>query len=260
MAKNILIPALVPKIISETSDYLVIDKPAGLAVHAGGNLKEPTLADWLLAAYPDIKDVGDDPVRPGIVHRLDKEVSGLMVIAKNQPSFNSLKNQFKERTVKKEYTALVHGQISPEWGEIAFPITRSQDGYKMAALPLGSEELLSRRHPRNRDQGNIDSWIKSKAALTEFETIKKLVNFTLLKVGIKTGRTHQIRVHFFALGHPLVGDPLYFTRKTAEKNKKINLGRIFLVADHLIFRDLQGAEQEFSLELPEELQAALPKN
>lgn len=260
MAKAVLAPELVPEIIAETPEYLVINKPAGLAVHAGGNLKEPTLADWLLANYKKIKNVGDDPIRPGLVHRLDKEVSGLMVIAKTQKSFDNLKNQFKEREVNKEYIALVHGRVAKDFGEINFPITRSQEGYKMAALPSGSEALLRRRHPKERDQGNIESWLKSRAALTEFEVLKRFVNYTLLRVSIKTGRTHQIRVHFFALGYPLVGDNLYCTKKTEMKNKKLNLGRVFLVADHLSFRDLKGETQDFKIDLPEELKAAMPRN
>lgn len=260
MVKTVLAPKLIPKIIASTPEYLLIDKPAGLAVHAGGNLKEPTLADWLIANYQKIKNVGDDPVRPGLVHRLDKEVSGLMVIAKTQASFDNLKNQFQERKVIKEYVALVYGRMTKDYGEINFPITRSQSGYKMAALPSGNENLFFRRHPKNRDQGNISSWLKSRAALTEFEVLKKFINYTLLRVAIKTGRTHQIRVHFFASGYPLVGDNLYCTKKTELKNKKLNLGRIFLVADHLSFRDLKGAVQDFRIDLPLELEAALPRN
>ncbi|MFA5184695.1 MAG: RNA pseudouridine synthase [Patescibacteria group bacterium] len=249
-----------PEVVSETNDYLVINKPAGLAVHAGGNLTEPTLVDWLVAHYPKIKRVGDDPIRPGLVHRLDRDVSGLMVIAKSQASFASLKNQFKDREVNKEYIALVHGQLIPEEGAIDFPITRSRSGHKMAALPAGTEELLLRRHPRGRDQGNIESWLKSRAALTEFTVLKRFVNYSLLRVRIKTGRTHQIRVHFFALGYPLVGDSLYYTKKTKEKNKKMSLGRVFLVADRLSFHDLAGQKQNFSLDLPTELAAALPQH
>jgi len=260
MSKKVLAPELTPEIIADTPEYLVINKPAGLAVHAGGNLNEPTLADWLLANYKKIKDVGDDPIRPGLVHRLDKEVSGLMVIAKTQASFDNLKNQFKERLVTKEYVALVHGQVSHDVGTINFPITRSKDGYKMAALPSGSEELLLRRHPKGRDQGNIESWLKSRAALTEFEVLQKFVNYTLLKVKIKTGRTHQIRVHFFALGHPLVGDTLYHRKKTDIKNKKFNLNRVWLVANHLSFSDLEGTVQNFKIDLPPELKESLPRN
>lgn len=248
------------EIIAETKDYLVINKPAGLAVHGGGNLQGPTLADWLIKNYPKIEKVGDDPIRPGLVHRLDKEVSGLMVIAKTNKSFASLKDQFKNREIVKEYLALVYGRPSNDEGVIDFPITRSSEGYKMAALPNNASELLNRRRPKDRDQGNIESWLKSRAALTEFETIQKFINYTLLRVKIKTGRTHQIRVHFFAYGHPLVGDELYCTKKTREKNKKLQLNRVFLVACHLKFQDLNGQTQEFKLDLPPELEERLPRH
>lgn len=257
---SILPDDLTPKIISETKDYLVINKPAGLAVHQGGNLKEATLADWLINQYPEITKVGEDPVRPGIVHRLDKEVSGLMVIAKNNDSFFNLKEQFKSRTINKEYQALVHGRILNDGGTIDFPITRSKSGHKMAALPAGSSDLLIRRHPKQRDQGNIKSWFKSREAVTEFSVLKKFVNFALLRVKIKTGRTHQIRVHFFAYGHPLVGDNLYYTKKTREKNLKINLGRVWLVADRLEFTDDKNQRLKFEINLPQELKNSLPRN
>ena len=249
-----------PIIISETDDYLVINKPAGLAVHGGGNLKEATLADWLVFSYPKIKTVGDDQTRPGLVHRLDKDVSGLMVVAKTTASFDALKSQFKDREVNKEYTALVHGQIVKDEDIIDFPIVRSQAGYKMAAVPAGAEDLLTKSKPQGRDQGNISSWFKSRTALTEFDVIQRFVNYTLLHIKIKTGRTHQIRVHFFAYGHPLVGDDLYQNKKSKSKNKKLQLGRVFLVADHLNFRDLQGKIQKFKIDLPAELQSFLPRH
>ncbi len=249
-----------PTIIAETTDYLVINKPAGLAVHGGGNLTEPTLADWLIAKYPKIKTVGDDPARPGLVHRLDKDVSGLMVIAKNNKSFASLKGQFKDREVNKEYLALVHGRLANDSGVIDFPITRSQSGYKMAAIPTNASDLLNRRHPKYRDQGNIESWFKSRQALTEFTVLQRFVNYTLVRVNIKTGRTHQIRVHFFAYGHPLAGDDLYSTKKTEVKNKKLNLGRVFLTAVHLEFQDLSGKKLNFEIGLPQELSSALPRH
>jgi len=255
-----LIFTTVPEIISETDDYLVINKPAGLAVHGGGNLTEPTLADWLINYYPKIKKVGDDSVRPGIVHRLDKEVSGLMVIAKNQKSVTALKEQFKSREIVKEYLALVYGQVANDEGLIDFPIKRSQTGHKMAALPRNTEELLIRHNPKNRDKGIIGGFFKARTALTEFSVVKRFVNYTLLQVKIKTGRTHQIRVHLFAYGHPLAGDNLYYTKKSALKNKKIALGRVFLVANHLAFTDLEGKPHKFSLALPPELLEKLPKN
>ena len=247
-------------IIYEDDSCLVINKPAGLAVHGGGNIKEETLVDWLLVKYPEIKNVGDDPIRPGIVHRLDMDVSGLMVIAKNEESFQNLKQQFKERKTLKEYSALVFGKVSKEGDLIDFPIKRSKDGNKMAALPKNTEDLLIRRTPKSRDKGNIGGFFKSREAITEFTVIKRFVNFTLLKIKIKTGRTHQIRVHFFAYGHPLVGDDLYFTKKTKDKNAKINLGRVFLVADRLSFIDSSGQRKDFSIDLPVELINKLPKN
>ena len=242
-----------PEIIATHNDYLVINKPAGLAVHGGGNLREKTLADWLLANYPELSTVGEDSARPGIVHRLDKEVSGLMVVAKNNNSFFSLKDQFKQRSVIKEYLALVHGRIENDQGVINFSIVRSRDGYRMAALPAGTENLLSRHQPRQRDQGNIDAWFKARPAETEFSVLTRFINYTLLRVQIKTGRTHQIRVHFFALGHPLVGDQLYGSKTFQAKNQKINLGRIWLLADRLSFSDLKGGRQSFSLPIPSDL-------
>lgn len=241
------------KIIFENSDYLVIDKPAGLAVHGGGNIKEKTLADWLIDNYPEIASVGEDSLRPGIVHRLDKEVSGLMVVARNNDSFNHLKNQFKDRDINKEYVALAHGQTANDFGTINFPIKRAKDGYKMAAMPLNTFDLLSRRHPTSRDQGNLDGIFKAREAITEYSVIKKFINYTLLDVKILTGRTHQIRVHFFALGHPLVGDSLYYNKKSKVQNQKINLGRIFLFAKALSFKDRQGETHHFEINMPQEL-------
>lgn len=249
-----------PEIIFEDNNYLVINKPADLIVHGGPGITEITLADLLIEKYPEILEVGEDKLRPGIVHRLDKEVSGLMVIAKNNESFNNLKEQFKDRDVNKTYLALVHGKIEKDYDDIIFPIKRAKEGYKMAALPMNVENLLVRRSPKSRDKGNIEGLFKARAASTSFKVIKRFINFTYLEVNIKTGRTHQIRVHFSAYGHPLVGDNLYYTKKSKEKNKKINLGRVFLVASQLSFSDLNGAKKTFNLELPKELENYLPKN
>lgn len=249
-----------PEIIFENENLIVINKPAGLAVHPAASIKKATLRDWLLKNYPDIISVGEDESRPGIVHRLDMDVSGLMVIAKHQKSYENLKKQFQEREVTKMYTALVHGQVSKEGDVIDFHIKRSKDGYKMAAMPKNTEDLLIRRRPKNRDQGNLTGFFKSKDALTEFEVKKRFVNYSLLKVKITTGRTHQIRVHLYAYGHPLAGDPLYFTKKTKVKNAKLALNRIFLYADHLSFTDLNKEQLKFDLDMPTELKNKLPKN
>ncbi len=246
-----------PEIIYEDENYLVINKPAGLIVHGGPGIKEATLTDWLISYWPKIKSVGDDHSRPGLVHRLDKEVSGLMVVAKTQESFLDLKQQFKDREINKHYLALAHGQLEPASGEINFAIKRSSRGHKMAALPLNTESLLSRQRPRGRDKGNIEGYFQARPARTEFQVIKRFANYSLAEVKIETGRTHQIRVHFLALGHPLAGDPLYYNKASQGRNRKLNLGRIFLVANRLSFKDLSGKLKEFEIGLPEELKKKL---
>lgn len=248
-----------PIIIFENNDYLVLNKPAGLIVHGGTGIDEPVLTDWLRERYPEIENVGDDPIRPGIVHRLDKEASGLMIVAKNQKAFDYFKKQFQKRKIVKKYTALTHGKISKDEDLIAFPIKRSKDGYKMAALPVSSETISDKNKPSNRDRGTLRAQEESKEAITEFSVLYRYINYTLLDVKIKTGRTHQIRVHFYAYGHPLVGDPLYWTKKTKVKNEKLNLGRIFLVARELNFKDLDGEKQSFTIDLPKDLQSFLDK-
>lgn len=227
------------KIIDETDEWLIINKPAGLIVHGTTGY---ALADWLKTEYPEIKKIGDDPARPGIVHRLDKDVSGLMVIAKTQKSFNHLKKQFQNRAIIKEYTALVHGKIQKDSSTINFPIKRAKNGYKMAALP---QTVMGKPATTGR------------SAETEFQIITRLINYTLLKVKIKTGRTHQIRVHLAAYGHPVVGDKIYGTTKTKVQNKKLGLNRIFLTADHLSFTSLAGKQINFKIGLTEELKNIL---
>ncbi|MEK7202700.1 MAG: RluA family pseudouridine synthase [Patescibacteria group bacterium] len=230
-------------ILAETKEYIVINKPAGLVVH-GKTSDTITLSDILADQYPKLIKVGDDPDRPGIVHRLDKDVSGLMVIAKTQDSFDNLKNQFKQRKIIKKYTALVYGQINLDSGAISFPIRRSQIGFKMAALPL-----------TKKGQPNQDG----RLAITEFSVLKNFINYTLLKIKIKTGRTHQIRVHLSAYDHPIVGDDIYGTVKTRAQNKKIGLNRIFLIADELSFIDIAGNEQKFAIPMTDQLKNLLEK-
>lgn len=232
-------PGLPVEIIDETPEFIIINKPAGLAVHGAAGW---TLADWLKNKYPKIKKVGEGPDRPGLVHRLDKNVSGLMVIAKTQPSFNHLKKQFQDRTIAKEYTALVHGRIQREASTINFPIKRARDGYKMAALPqtIKGEPTAAGR-----------------LAETEFRIITRLINYTLLKIKIKTGRTHQIRVHLAAYDHPVVGDNTYGTARTRKQNQRLGLNRIFLIADHLSFIGLTGEKKDYKIGLTEELKNIL---
>jgi 23S rRNA pseudouridine1911/1915/1917 synthase len=203
---------------------------------------ETSLAEILAKKYPEIKTVGDKPEqRPGIVHRLDKEASGLIVVARTQKMFNHLKKQFKAHTINKEYLALAHGRIDRDCDEINFPITRSKNTERMSAIPSIIKGLPT---------------TDGKLAATEFEVVKRFVNFTLLKVKIHTGRTHQIRVHLFAYNHPLVGDPLYFSKKQKRKYDDL-LGRLFLHSAELSFIDLQKQEQTFKIDLPDRLKKFL---
>ena len=232
------------EIIDKTKEFLIINKPAHLTVHGANHIKSITLVDLLLKKFPSLKKIGEDPARPGIVHRLDKEVSGLMVIPRTQDSFDNIKMQFQKRIVKKTYTALVYGAINKEADEIKFPIKRSADGFKMAAIP-----------ETNKKKINLDGRI----SITEFRILKHFINYTLLQIRIKTGRTHQIRVHLLAYGHPIVGDNLYNTKKTREQNTKLNLNRLFLVANKLSFTDLKGKLCEYVIDLPLELTNFLKK-
>lgn len=222
-----------PKIIAETPDYIVVEKPTGMLSHPTMAGETDTLADFITNKFPEVKKVGEDSARPGIVHRLDREASGLMVVARTQKMFVHLKEQFKNRTIEKEYTALVHDPVARNWGEINFPIARSETSARMAALP---------------SQAGNDA----KEAKTEFLVEQQFVNFSLLKVKIHTGRMHQIRVHFLAYDHPLVGDPLYFQKKQKRVWDK-KLGRLFLHSTKLGFTDLEGVKQTFESPLPKEL-------
>lgn len=220
------------EIIYEDKNFLVINKPAGLLVHPTPGQKEKTLVNQLLYYFPALKDVGEDKMRPGLVHRLDRDVSGLMVIAKNQTAFLALKKQFQTRKIKKEYLALVYGRVNREEGVIDFPMARSKAGLFVA-------------RPKNQE---------GEEAITHYKVIKYLKNYTLLQIRTLTGRTHQIRVHLKALGYPIVGDQLYKNRKLKEK---IKLERIFLHATFLGFFDLEDKWREFKKEMPSELEKVM---
>lgn len=205
-------------VFHEEADFIVVNKPAGLVVHQAEGHKTPdTLANGLLARYPEIGKVGDDPVRPGIVHRLDADVSGVMVVARTQDMFDRLKQQFKVHAVEKEYVAVVQGKVSPPSGIIEFAVARK--GARMVARPKGAE---------------------GKRAVTEYETMTtgQQDNRTTLRIRTRTGRTHQIRVHLKAKGWPIVGDRLY---GTADE-------RLFLHARRIVFTDLTGKKREFIIE------------
>lgn len=225
------------KIIKTTPDYIVVEKPTGLLTHPTQAEEKESVATNLSKKYPEIKKVGDDPIRPGIVHRLDKDASGLLVVARTQKMFNHLKNQFKSHTIDKEYSVLVHGKVAREWSTINFRLARGQNQDRVVAIPLTKYGV------------GIE---KGKEALTEFNIAQHFVNFTLLNIKIHTGRMHQIRAHMLAYNHPVVGDPLYFQKKRKSKWDEV-CGRLFLHCTKLAFEDLDGKIQKFESSLPKEL-------
>ncbi|MFA5935569.1 MAG: RluA family pseudouridine synthase [Patescibacteria group bacterium] len=213
------------KIIRETADWLVINKPSGLMVHPDANVEIGTLVDLLVAHDPAIAKIGEDPSRPGIMHRLDKDVSGLMVIAKTQDAYDHLKKQFAEHSVEKHYLALVHGEVSHDEGDITFRIGRSSRGGRMAAIPTGSKE--------------------GKAARTHYKVIKRFRGAGLVELEIFSGRTHQIRAHMHGLGHPVMGDSLYILRQT---DRNVTVPRLLLQSIVLGFTDpATGTRERFTL-------------
>ena len=214
-------------VIYEDEDILVIDKPAGMVVHPAPGHRRDTVANALLARLPGIEEVGDEQ-RPGIVHRLDMDTSGLMVAAKNRRAHHHVSGQIKDRSVLKGYTALAKGNIDPPEGVIKARIGRDNRNRKrMAVVQLGRE------------------------AETSYRAVESAPGYTLLEVIPKTGRTHQIRVHLSALGYPIVGDALY-------GGKDPRLERQFLHA-HLLGIRLPGTGEymEFTSPLPADLKAFL---
>jgi 23S rRNA pseudouridine1911/1915/1917 synthase len=215
------------KIIYEDADLLVIDKPAGLAVHPAPGTPSHTLVNAILHYLPGLAAEADS-LRPGIVHRLDKDTSGLILVAKNRVAQANLSDQFKSRTVSKSYLVLVKGRLTPEQGIIEADIGRD---------------------PRNRQRMAVVA--DGREARTDYQVIKYYGNYTLLEIKPETGRTHQIRVHLAAIGFPVVGDATYGF-------KSPHLSRQFLHAHKLRFKLPATSEYvEFTSPLPADLQKAL---
>lgn len=222
-------------ILYEDPDLAVINKPAGMVVHVGAGVRQGTLVNALLGHFSELSESGGHE-RPGIVHRLDKQTSGILVVAKNDFCHVSLSQQFQSRSVKKRYWALVHGHFEKPRGEIKSPIGRDA---------------------RNRIKMTTRS-NRGRLAHTDYEVVEELTKFTLVRLHILTGRTHQIRVHLASINHPVVGDTLYGAPsriQLAGTNQGIlTLNRNFLHAYSLEFAHPRSGEWlSFSCDLPPEL-------
>src|ERR1051326_171029 len=235
------VPEPIPlDIVYEDETLVVVNKPAGLVVHPAAGINSGTLANALAYHFQQLPDSGAG-VRPGIVHRLDRDTSGLLVVAKTEAALEHLSDQFRDRTVFKSYAALVHGRVSTESGSIDQPLARDPTSRTRMAVVRGGRSALSLYRVRQR-----------------FD------RFTLLDVELKTGRTHQIRVHLAWLKHPVVGDETYGAgRDNTIQDAKLravvrNLGRHFLHAEKLAFTHPEtGQRVEFNSPLPPELAGLL---
>lgn len=233
------------KVIFESEEIIAINKPVGLVVHSDGKSNIKTLVDWILEKYPEIKDVGEpliiqgkEILRPGIVHRLDKDTSGVMLIARTQGSFENLKKQFQDREIRKCYRAFVYGNIR--------------------------EDILVIDKPIGRSSGDIRKWSSLKDARGQMREAKTLIRvlgrgnfngeiFTYLEAEPKTGRTHQIRVHLRAIERPIVCDSLYAPKRDCILGFK----RLALHAQEISFTDLRGVHQTITADFPEDFQGAV---
>ncbi len=231
-AANIKPQSLPLDVLYEDKDLLVVNKAAGMVVHPAPGHHDDTLVNALIARYPDIQRE-DSEQRPGIIHRLDKDTSGLIIIARNAATHSALVEQMKRHEIVKRYLALVEGVVALDQGSIDAPIGRN---------------------PRHRQQMAI-TVVRSREARTHFHVQERFDRHTLLLLELETGRTHQIRVHLKAIGHPIVGDPIY---GSGSINRSLSLKRQFLHAYQLKFtHPTTGSILNLEAPLPEDLQAVL---
>ena len=236
------------KIVFENENILALNKPKGILVHGDGRHENYTIVDWILENRPEIENIGEDIFlseekkikRPGVVHRLDKDTTGILLIAKNEDTFYSLKEQFKNRDIKKNYRAFVYGSVKFDRKLIQAEIGRSKTDFRKWTTNRGV-----RGEARNAE--------------TEYVLIKKNSNFSYLDIFPKTGRTHQIRVHMQYDNHPIIADHLYAGKNFDREDKASNLffETQALHAYKIKFKDLNAEEIELTAEIPEDFKKAL---
>lgn len=230
------------KVLYEDTHIVAVYKPAGLVVHSDGKTKEPNLSDWMLEMYPETKDVGEPGrtangemiIRAGIVHRLDRETSGVMLLAKTQEGFGVLKEQFQSHTIQKTYHAFVYGDVKTPKGRIDRPIGRSSQDFRKWSAQRGARGEL-------RD------------AITDYVVSIHTPEYSFVEVKPQTGRTHQIRVHFKAINHPLVADSLY----APGRDNTLGFTRLALHSYTISFIDIEGQNHTVSAEHPQDFTEAL---
>ena len=237
-----------PQIIFENEDVLVVNKPHGWLTHEDGKTEAPTVVDWFLKYVPTAADVGEEYETPdgkklnrsGVVHRLDRETSGVLILAKHQESHQHLKKQFKDRLVSKEYRAFVYGRIHDRWSTINRPIGRSSKDSRLRSAMKGAKGIM-------------------REAITDFERIGvgewEDEYFSYLKLQPKTGRTHQLRAHLRAIDRPIVGDSLYAKHIMPDSNN-LGLTRLALHAHILGLVLPNGSEERFIAPVPQSFEEA----
>jgi len=232
-------------VLFEDKDVLVVDKPYGYLVHEDGNTNAQTIVEWFLAHTPSARGVGEpgraqngnELDRSGVVHRLDRDTSGVLILAKHQEAFLHLKAQFHDRLVKKEYRAFVHGNMKEEWGTISRPIGRSAKDFRLRSAEKGVRGVL-------RD------------AVTEWKLMQQGNSHAYLALFPKTGRSHQLRVHLKSISRPIVCDTLYTTPELKQA-ETLGFSRLALHAYHLSLTLPNGKYQTFEAPLPSDFEAAL---
>jgi 23S rRNA pseudouridine1911/1915/1917 synthase len=244
------------KILFENKNLVVIEKPSGLVVHSDGKTEEPTVADWVLENYPEVNGVGENMHiehkgqkielnRPGIVHRIDRDTSGCLIVAKTQESFDHLKNLFQTKGIQKTYIALVYGEMKNEEGIIDVPIGRHAKDFRMKMAGENARGQVREAQTKYRVLADyVDERKKNNQGQYE--------KYTLVECSPLTGRTHQIRVHLKYINHPIVADTLY----KGKRKECLGLERTALHAESIQFVDCAGNKISVKSELAQDIRKA----